>query len=105
MACRRERRLRDVLVQRLEEAHRERAAQHEAGAEGQRGPQRQQGEHGDENADLTPDALLPRVVAVAAAQAVDGRDDQQAHREREDQALGRVSDDVYQGVYHEDHLP
>lgn len=105
VARRRERRLRDVLVQRLEEVHRERAAHHEPDAEGQRSPQRHQGEHGGENAGFTPDALLQRVVALAAAQAVDGRDDQEPHRERDEQALERVADDVCQGVYHVDHLP
>lgn len=100
-ACRRVGGLRHLLVQRLEGAHRERAAQHEADTEGQRGTQHQQGEHGDEDAALTPEALLERVAALAAAQAVDGCDDQEPERERQGQALGRVSDDIYQSVHHD----
>ena len=97
--------LRHLSVQRLEGAHRDGATQHEADAEGQRRAQHQQREHGDEDAALTPEALLQRVVAVAAGQAVDRREDQQSQRERQGQALGCASDDIYQSVHHEDHLP
>lgn len=93
--------LRQLLVQRLEGPHREEAAHHEAGTEGRRGAQREQRDHGGVGAPPTPVALRTSVAAAAATQPVDRREEQQAQREAQGQALGRVSDGVYQSVHHD----